>query len=142
MKTQFLTLAALTCAAIALADPAENAYNLLERADINRGLCAVIGGEAEFPILLAKASELLVHYRDPDLARVNAARLAADEANLGLQRLAAEQGGTSILPYATNTVDIVVCRSETLNEEVMRVLRPKGIAFTEDGRSWIVQEKP
>ncbi|MFT5465761.1 MAG: hypothetical protein ACI8UO_000857 [Verrucomicrobiales bacterium] len=90
MKTLFTLLTTLALAASAVGDPAELAQQLLERSEMNRGLCAVIGGDPALPLELAKASELLVHFRDPDLAKVTALRAAANEAGLDIQRLAAE----------------------------------------------------
>ena len=142
MKTLFTLLATLALAASAVGDPAESAQQLLERVEMNRGLCAVLGGDPALPIELAKASELLVHVRDPDLAKVNALRGAASEAGLDIQQLAAEQGGLETLPYATNTVDIVVSYGDTPMEEIRRVLRPRGLALIADEENWIEHREP
>ncbi len=164
MKTPFFVLTLFPLLALRIfAGPADLAKQLLERAELNRGLCAVAGAPNDLALEFAKASELLVHVRHPDLAVVEQLRQAADEAGLDIQRLAAEQGNLETLPYATNSVDLLVTLGATPVGEIRRVLRPKGIAligaatqnellemwshaatktFTGEGLAWMEWRKP
>lgn len=112
------------------------AGDLLKRAGVNRGVCAVLGGHGELPIALARASGLLIHVREPDAARVDALRQLADQAGFDIQRLAVERGSFHRLPYAGNTVDIILCARADAGllkslgaAEILRALRPEGTAI-------------
>lgn len=112
------------------------AAGVLKRIDLNRGLCAVVGRDRDLAIELAKASELLVHLRDPNPANVVELRTLADKAGLDLPRFVAEHGSLGRLPYADNTVDVVLCTEATPDllktlplKEVLRALRPGGLAL-------------
>ncbi|MEK6250059.1 MAG: PQQ-binding-like beta-propeller repeat protein, partial [Planctomycetales bacterium] len=126
------------------ADPAQGsaaankqmAKALVRRADIPRGVCAVLGSDNDLPIELAKSSELLIHVREPDLQQVLQLRKAADEAQLGIERLVSEQGRLDKLPYADNLLDVVISVSaskahlKSLSlDEILRSLRPQGVAI-------------
>jgi outer membrane protein assembly factor BamB/ubiquinone/menaquinone biosynthesis C-methylase UbiE len=132
----FTGLQFVAAATAANAPEAALARELVQRAGITRGVCAVLGGEGGLPIALARSSGMLVHVREPDAARVDALRAAADKAGFDLQRLAVEQGSLHALPYTDNSVDLVLgTRAEpgllkTLSAaEVLRVLRPEGMAI-------------
>lgn len=123
-------------AATAPGDGAALAREVMKRAEMTRGVCAVLGGDAGLPVALAKASGLLVHVREPDAAAVDALRALADGAGLDIQRLAVERGPLNRLPYTENSVDIVLTTraDATLLKalpavEVLRALRPEGTAI-------------
>src|SRR6266446_6984460 len=107
------TLVAIAFSAIAGAAAAASnrdlAAALLKRADMTRGLCAVLGSDGDLPVELAKASGLLVYVREPDAAAVDELRALADKAGFDIQRLVVEHGVLANLPHADNTVDIVLC---------------------------------
>ncbi|MCX8035530.1 MAG: PQQ-binding-like beta-propeller repeat protein [Candidatus Sumerlaeia bacterium] len=108
---------------------------LLEKAQIMRGLCAAVGiSEAELPVTIARQSRLLVHALGADDASVDAARKAADAAGLYGTRIFIEKGKRGMLPYADNTIDLVILavRDAAPREEVLRVLRPNGKAVSLD----------
>ena len=126
----------------------ETAKSLLAEAGSSRGLCAVVEGKPELALELAKQSELLVHVRHSELNAVRAIRRGAADAKLSLKRLAAELGELERLPYAENSVDVlIVPRSgwTTAGEpepgkpapgrlpvqEAVRVLRPLGTLLIE-----------
>ena len=116
-------------------DASRQARRLLARADMNRGVCAVLGS-ADVALELATASEMLVHVRDPDARVVADVARRAAEAGLGIQRLAAETGALDALPYADNMIDLVVTtlpsgdgQGSISLDEIRRVLRPDGIAM-------------
>ena len=153
MKHQTQNKMTVTCAALItslavfLCTPSANgidttknsdalAVALLQKGGVDRGLCVVLGIDQDFPLKLAQLSELLVHARDPRREAVYELRKTADAAGFGINRLTAEQGNFESLPYADNTVDVLITANasdSTLNklsaEEVLRVLRPEGIAL-------------
>ena len=116
---------------------------ILDLAGTNRGVCCFLGGEEELaglPVDLAKASGFLVHVIDPNPAVISQLRSAADAAGLPIQRLLAETGSLARLPHAANTLDLVVSLSDEPGsaigkEEILRALRPEGVAiFFDDGQ--------
>lgn len=127
------------------------AAEILERADLNRGLCCVLGaGDGSLPLALARQSELLVYVREPDAAKVADLRGKADEAGFAIQRLLVEAGPLDRVPFAANTVDFIVCRQGDATgladfepAESLRALRPAGSVFTQgfDGEAWTATVK-
>jgi outer membrane protein assembly factor BamB len=136
---------------------------ILAKAGMTRGVCSVVGIADNLPIELAEAGEMLVHVRDPDPEAVYALRKTAAKAGLNIGRLTAETGSLSKLPFADNSVDIVVIAGKVPPlEDAIRVLRPEGVAFvrrkgnqrprvrygvpapweTEDGGDWLIFRKP
>jgi len=130
---------------IQAAPPVENndatalAASIVQQAGFDRGLCAVLGNDANLPLALARTTHWQIHVREPDPAAVARLRTAADEAGLDIRRLAMERGSLSKLPYADNTVDLLICcraSDKVLGQlsavEVLRVLRPEGMALIAD----------
>ena len=118
------------------ADAQTTARRLLDRGEISRGVCSLLGGEAELAVQLASQSQWLVHARHADPAVVSEIHRQSDELGLGLRRLAAEQGELRGVPFADNTVDVVICPAATDEQlkalsadEVLRGLCPGGVAL-------------
>ena len=118
------------------AQSAELAARILEDTDAQRGVCVVVGGDAAFPLELARSSEFLVHCRQPDAEIAAKIRNLADRAGLGIDRLAVDVGPVQPLPYAGRMIDVLIApdvTDETLSDhslsEIVRVLRPGGRAF-------------
>ncbi len=111
----------------------ERTERLLERLDVNRGICVVLGDPSgELPIQLARESELLVYVQLPEAEQVDGARRKAEAAGLDATRLQVDQGDLRRLHLADNLADAVVAVSDTdrlLEAEVLRVLRPGGRAL-------------
>jgi len=107
---------------------------LVERGGVQRGLCALLGaGDGRLAVDLAGASELLVHVQEPNRKRVEPARELADRAGLYGTRVVIEEGPWERLPYADNTLDLLIHASLTDDlldglapAELLRVLRPGG----------------
>ncbi|MGE0378580.1 MAG: hypothetical protein AB7Q45_24500, partial [Planctomycetaceae bacterium] len=78
------------------------AKSLVERAGIQRGVCSVVtsNGDDLLPVEIARSSGLFVHVRCNDAATVERLRTAANDAKLGIDRIAVEQGSLGTLPYA------------------------------------------
>ena len=131
-------LICLLTSSIRAADAGSDALarKLVDMGGVDRGLCAVIGGPHGLPVQIARCSNLLMHVREPDPEMVTVQRRLAEEAGLGIDRLIIEQGNLKRLPYADNTVDVVMAtRADTgmLSQlsiiEVLRVLVPEGTAI-------------
>jgi outer membrane protein assembly factor BamB/SAM-dependent methyltransferase len=132
------------------ASASEAAREILRRSGERRGVCAVLGA-GDLALELARASELLVHLREPDGAAALERRRQADLAGFPIERLTVEEGGLERLPYADSSVDLVVALGAggdppaTPRAEMLRVLRPEGlavIAFADPVREWSVVRKP
>ncbi len=119
------------------------ADRLLATSGIRGGLAAHIGcGEGKLALALAENERFLVHGLDADAAHVQQAReLAQDESLVG--RAMFDQLGAT-LPYADNLANLVIVENRNLMaaEEVLRVLKPGGVALTRNGDDWQRQVKP
>ncbi len=121
--------------AAAGSDSAALLEQVIEESGIDRGVCAILGCDAELALQLVRSANFLAHVRDPDPDAVDKLREAADRAGFGIDRLVAEQGSLDKLPYADNTIDLLLASQidqkdlEVLTvDEVLRVLRPEGVA--------------
>lgn len=114
---------------------AQDAAEVLKRVEMRRGLCCVLGAQdARFPLALTAQSELLVHVLDSDEQAVQRLSVQARQAGYPIQRLLVERGSLNRLPYADNSLDLLVLtragqygRLEV--SEVLRALRPAGVAI-------------
>jgi len=84
---------------------------LLERLGIRRGICVVLGADdPQFPVELARASELLIYVQSADPHAVAATRAAADAAEFLGTRIYVERGSLDHLHLASNLADGVIVR--------------------------------
>ncbi|MBN2290749.1 MAG: methyltransferase domain-containing protein, partial [Candidatus Glassbacteria bacterium] len=112
------------------------ADHLIRLSGITRGICCVLGGEnSGIALELAGMEGFYVNLIDPRHAAVAGVRKEADGKGLYGRSLVALQGSFKRLPYADNTVDLVVSAhlagselEELSPEELLRVLRPRGAA--------------
>lgn len=111
--------------------------HVIQMAEIDRGLCSVLGGDNRLLALeLARTGKFVVNVLDPDNSMVEIVRKAADEKGLYGKAITAGKSSLKRLPYVDNSVDLIVTihlTGEELNElsapEILRVLRPHGKAF-------------
>ncbi len=109
----------------------------LDRAGIAGGICSLPRcGDGELAVTIATSGGLLVHGTDSRAEMVQAARERVDRAGLLGTEVVIEKGSLGRLPYADNTIDLVVIADlgradlDTLTgAEVLRVLRPEGKAI-------------
>lgn len=130
-----LCLIAIPIGQLSAAD-ADRAKSILKRTGIQSGVCAVLGHEGTLALELAKQSKLLVHVRDPRADAVQSVLKQSTDAKLGIRRLTAGEGSLEKLPYSTNSIDLVISTQpiKKLSEpEILRVLRPQGIALIGNG---------
>lgn len=114
----------------------ELAEHLVQDAGFAGGLCAVLGtDDGGLPLAIARAGNLLVHVQEPRTDAVDRARKTCNTDGLWGRRIVVERGPLGALPYADNTVDLLVAAQLTpadladLNPtEILRVLRPRGKA--------------
>lgn len=117
-------------------DSNDLAVHLVETAGMTRGICAVLDwGSDDFVTRTAEMSDLLVHAWGADRGQVAAARRIADAAKLHGTRVTVEHGKLGQLPYADNTIDVMLAvdlSTEDLEQlsmkEILRALRPLGKA--------------
>jgi outer membrane protein assembly factor BamB len=115
----------------------ELANPIVDASGLDRGLCVFLGIPAkDAPLDLARSSLFTIHALDKDAASVAAARKSADVEGLYGQRIYIEQSSMELLPYADNTIDLIVCAGagrdildQLSMEEIGRVLRPNGKAL-------------
>ena len=106
--------------------------HLCRIAEIDRGLISVLGGaNLALALELAKRSRIFVHLLDPENSVVGEAREKADEKGLFGRSVNIEKSRIDKLPYADNTVDLVLAAHLAENDlsklslsEILRVLRP------------------
>ncbi len=130
---------------------AELAQDLLARAGVSRGICAVLGHEGTVALDLVRASELLVHVRDSRAGVVADLRREVDAAGFDIRRVVVDQGSLDSLPYTDNLIDVVIVTTtpalrSVSASEVLRVLRPEGTAILRAGeetalKTWLGDSK-
>ena len=108
----------------------------LDRLDVTRGYCAVVGSRAGgVAVELAQASELTVYAQLPNAKSAQSAARAADAAGLYGTRVFIGQGDGSAIGLADNIADAMVVAGNVPSldrAEVLRVLRPRGKALIGD----------
>jgi hypothetical protein len=139
VMSQLMDLAIPNGTAMALAREADTkalAEKLIDLADIDRGLCAVLGCDRDLPVQIVQSTNLYLHVREPENNAVITLQRLAEEAGLGINRLVAERGNLDKLPFADNMIDVVIATrigGDKLARlslfEVLRVLRPEGMAI-------------
>ncbi len=127
------------------APPEEIAAEILETSDVTGGLIVHLGsGDGKLTEALRGGRDsIFVHGLESDPAKVAASRKAIYQSgNYG--PVSIEQFSGKDLPYLQGIVNLVVVESagDVADEEVMRILRPGGVALTKDGESWKKTVKP
>lgn len=112
---------------------AETAEQLLDRIGISRGICVLAGDpDGQLAIALARKSQLQIYVQLPTPDEASRIRRAAEAAGLDATRVHVERGDTAHLHLADNVADTVVVLDATTGppvSEILRVLRPRGIAW-------------
>ncbi|MFH1071106.1 MAG: methyltransferase domain-containing protein, partial [Candidatus Glassbacteria bacterium] len=113
------------------------AGRIVELSAIDRGVCSVLGAEnGPVALVLAGTGKFFVSVLDPSNSLVEGLRKAADAKDLYGRFMLAEKGVFSPLPYADNSVDLILTLNLTGDDlknlstaELLRVLRPRGKAL-------------
>ena len=117
------------------------AGQIVSLAGTDRGVCSILG--ANDPALaceLAGEGKFVVHVIDPDRSRVESGRKTADQQLSYGRYLCIETGEFSHLPYADNTLDLLIASHDEVagklpKAEILRVLRPLGRAVIRGGKA-------
>ncbi|MFC1735056.1 PQQ-binding-like beta-propeller repeat protein [Candidatus Hydrogenedentota bacterium] len=108
--------------------------DILDRAGISNGLCAIIGPEdGDLPLNIARNTNFIVHVLATNARMTEAVCSAVDSKGLYGARIIVEQSYGETLPYADNMIDLLICPSldkEKLSlisaREISRILTPGG----------------
>ncbi|MBI5394555.1 MAG: PQQ-binding-like beta-propeller repeat protein [Verrucomicrobia bacterium] len=125
-SVRLLVVMILWCAVFTRTDAATDP--LTQQLGVTRGI-AVVLGDVDLALKLAKDTELLVYTQLPDEADVARARRAADVAGLLGTRVFVEDGPLAKLNLANNVADALVAIGDAAGmpeAEALRVVRPRG----------------
>ncbi|HID23267.1 MAG TPA: hypothetical protein EYP14_12810, partial [Planctomycetaceae bacterium] len=112
-----------------------------ERLGRQKGVAAIlglpVGDRGAFPVELARTSDLILYFQSADAGQVEHVRQRADDSGLLGRRIFAEVGGWDSVHLADDLADWVVVFPEASKhvpeKELLRVLRPGGVAWRPDG---------
>ena len=111
----------------------------LKKIETSRGIAVLLDlpeGNANYPVELAKASELTLYVQSADRDQVRAVREAANAAGLLGRRIFVDSGSLSSIHLADNIADCILvapsAEGKTPDEELLRALRPRAAAFVGD----------
>jgi|GEM_PF-204159 len=117
-------------------DDATLAKHLVDMAGVPPGICSILGcDDVRVGVELARPDGFLVHVVDPRNSAVTNARGNPDVELIHGRRMIVEKASLARLPYADNSIDLVICTHLTAGNlsdlslaEVVRVMRPGGRA--------------
>ena len=147
--TSTLRLAVLIAACLPSVCRADSAEQILASTGVRGGLVVHLGcGDGKLTAALSPDDEYLVHGLDVDPKNVAAARRHIQ--SLGVYgKVAVDRLRGNRLPYMDNLVNLVVSDGSVSEgggkvsmAEVIRVLRPGGVAYVKDGGRWKKTVKP
>ncbi len=132
--TATLLLTALPTRSHAAETPASLAVEqVVQETGIDRGVCCMLGFDADVALQLVQSNKFLVHILDADAETVAKVRRIAERAGVGIDRVVVQQREPGRLPYADNMIDLLVATKITdvalgdlAASEVLRVVRPEG----------------
>lgn len=150
MRISTIAILALGWLTVGSAHAQPTADEMLRDCGVQSGVIVHVGcGDGDWTATLACNESCLVQGLDCEASHVAKARAHAD--SLGLDgRISFDQFDGRRLPYVDNLVNLVIigeptgdkCSSALSTEEVMRVLRPGGVACTLHGATWETTRKP
>jgi outer membrane protein assembly factor BamB len=126
------------------AGPADEARQILAASGTKGGLIVHLGcGDGKLTAALRAADSYIVQGLDTSAENVRQARLTLAEGGLYGEVTAREFDG-KVVPFIDNTVNLLVVDSaySVSRGEMMRVLCPKGVLCTREGREWKAEVKP
>ncbi len=134
VATAVLTLAAPLTTAVAVETPASSVVQqVVEETGIDRGVCCMLGFDADTALYLVRSTNLLVHILDADAETVIHVREVAGQMGAGIDRVVIQQREPGKLPYANSIVDLLVATQTSDDDldglavsEILRVVRPEG----------------
>lgn len=139
-RTFLLTIGFLTSSGLAI--PAASAIDVdVAGLDVDRGIVAVLGfseADAEAIVKLASNDGRRIYFQSADESAVRAVRKNAEQSGLLGIRVSADAGSLKSIHLSTNLADGVLVAAAAADQvsekEILRVLRPQGIALVGDRR--------
>lgn len=136
-REDWIGIVALSALSVSLAIGAENAAKLTAEAGLpDRGVVCLINAEPELVRSLADSSNLTLSLLEADQARLKSTREALYAAGVLNGRVSVEKCEFIRLPYADGLCDAILAPALTddalgrlVQTEVLRILRPKGVAI-------------
>jgi len=122
----------------------QQAQQILDATGVKGGLVVHVGcGDGELTAALCANDSYLVHGLDAREANVERARRNVQSQGLYGQ-VSIIQWGSNRLPYIDGLVNLLVVENPggVSQDEVIRVLAPKGVAYLRQGRGWTKVVKP
>ncbi|MBN1442955.1 MAG: class I SAM-dependent methyltransferase, partial [Planctomycetes bacterium] len=124
-------------------DAANLVNRWLETSGIDHGVAIVLGcDDARILLALHRTGSFVIHAIDERPERVAELRKAVDAEGLYGRGIMVEQGELARLPFASNLVDLAIAPRLTASDlegslpsELLRVLRPRGVAVLGSVRS-------
>jgi SAM-dependent methyltransferase len=144
MKETVASTVLLSLLACSSAWAEQSAEDILRVSGIQGGLIIELGcGEGELTTALGADDSLLVQGLDTDPANIEKARAHIRSLGLG-SRVSADGFDGQQLPYVDNLVNLLVAEDlgKVAMSEVMRVLRPGGVACVKQNGTWRNTIKP
>ncbi|MCP5114423.1 MAG: hypothetical protein GY953_26635, partial [bacterium] len=116
--------------------------SVVERVDLVRGICAVLGDPGAAAALeLARETDLLIYLQLETAEEVAEARAAVDAAGFYGNRIWIDRGGAGRIHLGDNLADVVIALGEAAGDvseaEALRVVAPRGRAII--GRRTLVK---
>ena len=147
MKNERLTLVSLffLVSAFTLSSFAgPSAEDILSATGITGGLVVHLGcKDGKLAAALYANDSYLVHGLHDDAKNIAEARDHITQKGL-YGKVSVEQWSGKMLPYSDNVVNLLVAEDlgDVSMDEILRVLRPRGIAYLKRGRGWKIIKKP
>jgi outer membrane protein assembly factor BamB len=137
---------ALACAVLGTpvfgATAEDRAAEVVKLSGVRAGLAVHVGvTDGALTAALGKGGKFLVHGLAADAA--SAAKARAHIQSLGLYgRVSVQLSTFKTLPYADNTVNLIVAEADVAKAEAMRVLCPGGVLLVQKDGEWVKTVKP
>ncbi len=131
--------------ASAAADSAGTAAEILEATGVRGGIILHLGvGNGALTGARKVNDSYQVQGLDRDPANVDQARAAIQAAGNYGEVSVDLLDDTGRLPYVDNLINLIVAESDPgiSDEEILRVLAPRGVAYIKDGKKWTTTAKP
>ncbi len=143
MSHRFFRVALVVSMALPVPGQDVQAQSAIEAAaaklEVQKGIVAVLGfsnADAQNVVNLASSDGPRIYFQSADASAVNAVRVAAEKANSLTIRISADAGPLSSIHLSENLADgVLVAKAaadQVTDAEVLRVLRPLGIAIIGD----------
>lgn len=122
---------ALGMATVATSGAAElDAAKVLREMGARQGLCAIVGGDGQLALDLAKKSKLTIYLQVSSEKTAQQARDLAQKEGLLGSRVYVEKGSRERVHLADNLADAIVAMEEVPQSEALRVIHPRGKLIT------------